>query len=184
MKLTLKDRINFSIEAIKKHLFLILGGLLFISIGLVLIYIGTIVNKDQLFFYIFGGVFIAFILFVWIYTLPSSLLFYYEKALIKKYGSYTTAIITNKEVEDHSHTEGMGRNRRFVELFMYLIEYKFEYNSKTYTGAFYLNEKAVFDAIELNQSIPIQFLKTNPKTSKIRRQKLCLDLGLNRNMCN
>ena len=184
MKVNLKDRINFCKTALKKHLFLILGGLLFISIGCILIYIGTIVNEDSLFFYIFGGFFIAFILFIWIYTLPSSFMFYYEKALVKKYGSYTTATIISKTKEDHSYEDGIGKHKKHVEFYMYLIEYQFSHNSKDYINHFYLNEKTVCDKLEIGDSIPIKFLRTNPKESEPRRQKLCINLGLKRTLCS
>lgn len=112
------------------------------------------------------------------------MLFYYDKAMTKKYGAYSTASITKKTIEDHSYEDGIGSNNKYVEHYMYLIEYQFEYRNKINHGAFYLNKETVFNTLEIGDLIAIKFLRTNPEKSNVRRQKLCLDLGFNRNMCN
>ena len=111
-------------------------------------------------------------------------MFYYEKALFKKYGSYTTATIISKTKEDHSYEDGIGKHKKHVEFYMYLIEYQFNYNSKDYTNHFYLNEKKVFDKLEIGNDIPIKFLRTNPKESDPRRQKLYINICLKRTLCS
>lgn len=108
--------------------------------------------------------------------------------MTKKHGIYGTASITKKTIEDHPYENGIGKNKKYVEHYMYLIEYQFEYQfeyrNKINHGAFYLNKETVFNTLKIGDLIAIKFLRTNPEKSNVRRQKLCLDLGFNRNMCN
>ncbi|MBC2845977.1 hypothetical protein [Winogradskyella flava] len=182
MKLTLSDRINFGIVAIKKHGFLLTMGLAFLGIGCFLIYLG-IKNNNNIPLLVAGGFVILFMTFFLGYTMPSSLSFYYEKAIVKKYGSYTTASVIGKHVEDQSYEERIDNRVDNIELLFYIIDYKYTYQEE-YFGSFYVTNKACFEAIEIGSDIPIKFLKHKPEQAKPRRQKLCKDLGLETNMCN
>lgn len=182
MKLSLSDRIKFSIAAIKKHGFLLAFGLSFLGVGCFLIYLG-IKYDNNITLLIIGGFVTLFMGFFLGYTMPSSLLFYYEKAVIKKYGSYTYATVIKKHIEDHSYVEKIDNRINPVKEFHYIIDYVFTYK-KEYTNSFYVTSKACFDKIEIGSEIPIKFLKIKPEQAEPRRQKLCKDLGLEYSDCS
>lgn len=182
MKLSLSDRIKFSITAIKKHGLMIPMGLVFLGIGCFLIILG-IKYDNNIPLLVTGSFVTLFMGFFLGYTMPSSLLYYYEKAVIKKYGSYTNAIITKKYIEDQSYEERVDNRVDKIELFIYTIDYKFNYH-KDFTNSFIVEDKACFDKLEIGSTIPIKFLKHKPQQSEPRRQKLCNDLDLKRNQCN
>lgn len=157
-------------------------SLLFFCVGLFLIYLGITFNDASVLNYI-GGFFIVFTIFFFGFTMPSSLLYYYEKAIIKKYGSYTDAVVINKYVEDLSYNENTDGRTVRVEEFHYIIDYQFTY-LKDYTNTFYLEHKTSYDKIEIGSKIPIKFLKIKPEQAEPRRHKLSKDLGLGTNACN
>ena len=181
MKLTVSDRIKFSIAAIKKHGFLLTMGLSFLCIGCFLIYLG-IKYDNNIPLLVAGGFVTLFIGFFLGYTMPSSLLHYYEKAVIKKYGSYTTATIVKKHIEDQSYEERVDHRTHKIELFLYTIDYQFTYH-KDYTNSFAVTHQSCFDKLEIGSKIPIKFLKHLPEQAEPRRQKLCKDLGLETKLC-
>ncbi|MBQ0734188.1 hypothetical protein [Aquimarina celericrescens] len=182
MKVTLKDRIDFSIRSIKKHSGILAILLLFISIGSFLIYIGTR-TEDYIFFYAFGGLMAGMSLFAFWYTMPSSFLYYYEQEMTKKYGSYAIAKITHKEIEDRSYQEKVGNRIDHIEELHYIISYTFEYRNIMYNNSFYVAGEACFNGLTIGSTIPIKFLRTNPKKSSVRRLKLSKELGLEKKLC-
>ena len=116
MKTTFSDRKNFIKQAIKPH-FGILGiGFAIILFGVLFAFIGLKV-ENGLGFILIGGLFTVLSLAFMIYTLPSSFIYYYEQAEIKKYGSYTTAKVINKRVEDYSHSNSTfnGGSKKTIE---------------------------------------------------------------------
>lgn len=186
IKLTFNDRKQFIVFAIKKHLGLLGIWLVFIIFGAFFAYLGSKFKTDGTLFMAFGFGFIllssAFILF----TLPSSLQYYYEQALTKKYGSYTLAKITNKRIDDYSHNLknlDSSTNKR-VKTFLYVIEFQFTYNNTTYSNECYFEHEATFNAITTTTVLPIKFLKTNPNKITVRRQKLSKQLGIKAQLCN
>ena len=177
MKITISDKLDFTKESLKKNRGILLIGALFIVIGSVLIYIATGI-ENHIFLYIFGGIFIAFPLFIIVYTMPSSFMYYYEQAQIKKYGSFTTAVITHKEIEDNSYTEKIDNRIERIEELNYLISFTFNYQNNEFVNSFYVNTKEAFEALKIGNSIPIKFLKTDPKKSSVRLIKLSKEIGL------
>ena len=182
MRLSLADRIKFSIIAIKKHGFLLAMGITFLGIGCFLIYLGIIYEYNTPLL-VTGGFVTLFMGFFLSYTMPSSLLYYYEKAVIKKYGSHTNGIVIKKHIEDQSYEESIDNRVDKIQLILYRIDYKFTYK-KEYTNSFYIDHKTCFDSIVIGSKIPVKFLKHKPEQAEPRRQKLCNDLGLERNLCN
>lgn len=184
MKTTFSNRKQFIIQAIKPHLGIIGIGLVFILFGSLFAYLGT-KTEEGLGFIIFGTAFIVFSLAFMLYVLPSSFLYYYEQAEVKKYGSYTFATITNKRVEDLSYTSSMFSKgpKKTTKEFLFAIEFEFTYNSKIYKNECFFEHKSTFNAITKTTDLPIKFLKTNPKKVTIRRRKLSKQLGIPEKMC-
>ncbi|MFP2997570.1 hypothetical protein ABN763_16755 [Spongiivirga sp. MCCC 1A20706] len=180
-RIPFSDRVKFIKEAIKAHKLLVVGFLIFFLIGCILIYVGTTITESSTkwFLYVFGGSFIGFMLFFVGFTMPSSLRYYYEKALIKKYGAFGNGIITKLEIEDHSYID----DEKSIEQFHYGIGYSFEYLNNTYEGFFYVYHKECFEKLAIGDTIPIKFLKTKPEKSFPRRIKLCNELQLTREFC-
>lgn len=177
MKVAISDTLNFTIESIKKHLGILLIGLLFIFVGCILIYIASL-TENPIPLYIFGGVFISFSLFFILYTIPSSLKYYYNQEVIKKHGSFTTAVIINKEIEENSYSEKTHNHAKTIEELNYLLSFSFNYNNNKFENSFYVHTKECFDKLEIGHVIPIKFLKTNPMKASVRFKKLYKELGL------
>ncbi|MBQ0786203.1 MAG: hypothetical protein KBT69_01790 [Oceanihabitans sp.] len=186
MKLPFSDRKKFILFALKQHVGLFGIWLVFVLFGSTFAYLGSNVEENGFGFMLFGFAFIILSTGFLLYVLPSSILHYYEQALTKKHGSYTTAKVTNKRVEDYSHTTSAfhGGNSKKVAEFLYVIAFEFTYNNKTYASECFLEHQTTFDAIPLGTELPIQFLKTNPNTITLRRRKLAKQLGIKANLCN
>ncbi|CDF79767.1 conserved hypothetical protein [Formosa agariphila KMM 3901] len=172
---TLSEKIKLLIESSKAYRGILYIGFLFITLGTLLIYIGL--RFDIIFLIVFGGIFISVALFFLIYTIPSSMIHYYEKALVKKHGKYTTATILDKEIIDNSYydkntyaVDSMSKGKRIEEL-NYVLKYTFEYQSKEYKNSAFV-QKNEFETLNVGDKIPIRFLKTDPNTSFVRKIKL------------
>ena len=157
-------------------------GLTILGIGCFLIVLG-IKYDNNIPLLITGSFVTLFMGFFLGYTMPSSLLYYYEKAVIKKYGSYTKAIVIDKKTEDCSYTNTIGGRTEIVKEYHYYFTYKFTYKTE-FTNSFYVKSQLCFDKIEIGSEIPIKFLKSKPLQSEPRRQKLCKDLGLDIEACS
>ena len=184
MKTTFSDRKNFIKQAIKPH-FGILGiGFAIILFGVLFAFIGLKV-ENGLGFIIFGGLFIALSLAFMLYTLPSSFMYYYEQAEIKKYGSYTTAKVINKRVDDYSHSNSTfnGGSKKTIETYLYVVVFEFTYNNTIYNSECFFEHKSTYDAIAMHSTLPIKFLKTKPQKVTLRRKKLANQLGVSAKMC-
>ncbi len=110
--------------------------------------------------------------------MPSSFLYYYEQAQTKKYGAYGTAKIIKKEEKDVSYFTRKNKIEQKTEEFQYFLTYTFEYNNTNYHNTFLVAGKNCFGTLTEGASIPIQFLRSNPKKSTVRRKKLAKELGL------
>lgn len=75
-KLSLTEKIDILLKSSKEYRGPLLICLLFFVIGVALIYIGV---QFEFLPIIFGAVFSCFSLFVFDYTIPSSIVYYYEK---------------------------------------------------------------------------------------------------------
>ena len=183
MKVPFSQKTTFVKYAIQKHIGLIGIGLIFILFGSFFAYLGYRTD-DGLGFIIFGICFIVCSCLFMAFILPSSIMYYYEQALTKKYGSYTTAKVTNKRIDNYSHTSSFtNNNSEEIEEYLYVIEFEFTYNNKTYKSESFFGEKSTYDAITAKTELPIQFLKTNPNKITLRRRKLSKELGMPKKMC-
>ncbi|MCH3880971.1 MULTISPECIES: hypothetical protein [Tenacibaculum] len=166
-----KDKLKFALVSLKKNAPILLLCLPFIIVGSTVIYFAAKTNLSA-YIFIFGILFIGIPLFIIFYTMPSSLLYYYEQEMAKKYGYYSKATVTHKEIEDTSYTQKAGSKINKIEEFNYLVSYTFNYRNKTYNNSFYVDEKTVFNKIELGDSISIKFLRTDPKKATVITRSL------------
>jgi len=185
LRTTLTDRKKFIIKAIRAHLGLLGVWLLFIILGIFFTFIGNKVESNGLGFIIFGILFIILSSAFMLFTLPSSIRYYYNQAEIKKYGSYTTAKITNKRIDNYSHNNSSFGSKASKEIkeFLYVIEFEFIYNNKTYKNECFFEHKSTFENISFETELPIKFLKNNPKKTFLRRRKLSYQIGIPEKMC-
>ncbi|AXO81561.1 hypothetical protein DZC78_14590 [Olleya aquimaris] len=186
MKVTFNDQKHFITEAIKPHLGLLGIWLIFIVFGSFFIYLGNHIEQNGIGFVIFGYAFIVLASTFILFTLPSSIMYYYEKAKVKKYGSYTFARITNKRIDDYSHTNSStfdSSKSKVIKEFLYVVEFEFNYNNTTFTNECFFEHKTTFETITLTTKLPIQFLKTNPKKVTLRRRKLSNQLNIPEKLC-
>lgn len=145
-------------------------------LGVFVIYLGF--RFSVTFLWIFGIVFSGIPFLMFIFTMPSSFLYYYEQAQTKKYGAYTTASIIEREAKDVSYFTRKSNKQLKTEEFQYFLTYTFEYKSSSYKNTFLVAGKNCFDVLLKRKEVPIQFLRTNPKKSSVRRRKLANELGL------
>ena len=165
-KLTINDRLNFTLASLKKNGFIFLISIPFLVVGLIVAYFAKRVD-DSFGLYVFGITFIIVPLLIIIYTFPSSFMYYYEQAMTKKYGYYTKATVTNKEIEDVSSRRSIAEGVGVIKEYNYLISYTFNYKSITYSNSFYVDSETVFNEIKLQSLVPIKFLRIEPKKTTV-----------------
>lgn len=184
MQIPFSEKLRFFKVSLKKNSGPLLIGLTFIVLGLIIAYIGYFV-ADNTPLTGFGLTFISFSGFFLLYTMPSSITYYYEQELTKKYGSYTTAKVINKRIDDYSHTSSTleGGKVKHHEEFLYAIEFEFSYNNQSYSSECFFNQKETYEAILLGSELPIKFLRNNPNNVTLRRRKLSNELGISEKMC-
>ncbi|MCK8479665.1 hypothetical protein [Psychroserpens algicola] len=184
MNIPLRDKIHFTRVSLKKNAGPLLIGLIFIILGLVLAYIGYFIAENN-FLTGFGITFISFSGFFLIYTMPSSYMHYYEQELTKKYGSYTTARVVHKRIDDYSHTSSSFEGGKAIqhEEYLYVIEFEFNYKNKSYESECFFEQKKTYEQIPVGYELPVKFLRNNPEKVTLRRRKLANELGISEKMC-
>lgn len=184
MKISFNEKLRFYKEALKNNAGPLFVGFLFISIGLLLMYIGYFITTNR-FVIGLGLTFISFSGSFLIYTMPSSITHDYDQEVIKKYGIHTTAKVTNKYIEDYSHTSNTFEDGKAVhhEEFLYAVGFEFKYNEIIYCSESFFEQKETYETILVGSEIPIQFLRHDPNTMKIRRRKLSNELGISEKLC-
>ena len=133
--------------------------------------------------FLIGAFFVVFPFVAGAMTLPSSLSYYYEKSLSKKYGKDATAIVTDKSAETNTFEESSGRDYYEVEETTYCISYRYSFAGE-HEGAFYVENGDFYDKIEIGSKIPIRVLAFKPETSYPRRVKLGKSLGFKKSETN
>jgi hypothetical protein len=171
------DKLYFTLESFKKNSAILFISLPFILGGSIVLYFAT-QAEESFGLYVFGITFITVPLLIVLYTFPSSFMYYYEQEIAKKYGYYTKATIIDKEIEYVSYFSSkgfvgeVGYKKEKVEQFNYLITYTFKYKNIVYNNSFYVDDKTVFDELELQSLIPIKFLRTTPKKATVLMRNL------------
>lgn len=184
MHIPFHKRFEFFKVSVRKNAGPLAIGAVFVCCGFLLMYLGFFVTENS----ILGGFGLTFISFsgmFLLYTIPSSYRHYYEQEVTKAYGSYTTAKVIHKRVDDYSYTSSTIEDGtvKTHEDYVYAIVFEFHYNHKRYTGEFYFEHKSTFQAIARDSELPIQFLRHNPNQTKLRRRKLSNALGISEDMC-
>lgn len=169
--ISINNRLKFILESLKKNAAIFLFTLPFILVGSIVVYFATKSN-EPFGLYVFGITFITVPLLIILYTFPSSFMHYYEQAIAQKYGYYTKATIVNKEIEDVSYKRTAGRKIKTINNYNYIVSYIFKYKSITYNNSFTVEDKIVFDELELQSLIPIKFLRTAPKKATVLMRNL------------
>gem|GEM_PF-3808887 len=151
--------------AIKWHLDLMALFALFIILGLSVMYIGTLVPepKDQTFLYIFGGLFAGFPFLMAVFTLPSSFMYYYEKELIKKYGTQTQGTLVKKYAED----QGVENPHT-----IYFFDYKFAHQGLEYNATAVVDSEKRYNHLKVGDAVKVKFLRYKPSQSSLVKTRL------------
>ncbi|QDO94548.1 hypothetical protein FNB79_11420 [Formosa sediminum] len=168
LKISTSEKLKFMKVALQKNSCILILLSFFLFLGITIIgcsYVYNIILMVAFGVFIFGMA-----LFTMLYTMPSSLRYHYENEIIKKYGAFTTAIITKKEVEDYSYIDTETKNK--VEEYVNTITYEFNYNSEHYLGDAVIDDKTLYHSLTVGLEIPIKYLKTNPNQSSVRIKKL------------
>ena len=100
----------------------------FMAAGALVVWAAPILD-DAWFVHAFGWLFILFPLAIMVWTMPSSLMFYYEKQVVAKYGRSADAVVTDTytEVLDDAVT-------------LYYVDYEFTYKKTRQFGTFYVDD--------------------------------------------
>jgi hypothetical protein len=185
MNLSFRDKWPHIKYSIKENLapaslilFFVLALYLFTGLVLYSSFINneTTYSFEDVFVLLFLSAFSLILTIVFFYTIPSSLSYYYDKSIIKKHGSYSSAFVSKKFIEDNSYTDDL---KKITEIH-YFVEYEYLIKERKFTGVFILENEAFYNLIELNSEIPILLVKKKPSLSKARIIKLGTSLGLSR----
>lgn len=169
MNQTNYDKISILFKSSKNYRGVLGIGMLFIFVGAFLVFLGL--RFDVVFLLVFGGVFISFSLFFLFYTIPSTLVHYYDVELTKKYGRYKDAYVIEKEIINNSNMISISRKKKLIKEFNYCLIFSFEYKNKRYENSDFVNE-TIFKKVQVGDVIPIRFLAIKPNKSIIRVRKL------------
>lgn len=93
--------------------------------------------------------------------MPSSLMFYYEKQVVAKYGRRKEAVVTDAYTEDLDQA-----------VTLYYFDYEFEYKKTRQFGTFYLGDKALAEKLAVGDAVPIKFLAFDPAQNDVRMRSL------------
>lgn len=127
---------------------------------------------------IFGGLFalIGLAMFVASFvTAHSSVSYYYDQALLRKYGVEVDGILTGKSTECQFHQEYDHNNNPMGDgyyLCNLLVEYDFQFNGRNYSGAYYLSKAGLFDKLREGDPLPLKVLRLDPSVYKVRERRL------------
>lgn len=169
--------------ALRQHTGLLALGFAFLLGGWGLAWFGSDASADSdWLLYIIGGAFSLPMVIILI-SLPSSVSYYYEKSLAKKYGVDKTARVTGKRIDEYNYRAKHGDFYEDMQEFDYIVEYGYTFFGE-HEGEFILEEKDVFDGIEVGDEIPIRVLSFRPQFSYPRRSTLAKQLGLPRSRCS
>ncbi|WP_378184779.1 hypothetical protein ACE939_08355 [Aquimarina sp. W85] len=174
-ELPLIEKAKLMLASSKEYRGVLIIGSFFILIGGILIFIG--IQFKVIFLVVFGAIWASFSLFFMAYTVPSSISYYYEKALIKKYGKLSNACLVEKKIVDHSYFDtneysiDVSKKGQLISELNYLLTFSFEYHNKTFENS-ELVTKNQFEKLKIGDLIPIKFLSINPNKSSIRKIKL------------
>jgi hypothetical protein len=108
-------------------------------------------------------------------TAHSSVSYYYDQALLRKYGVEVDGILTSKSTECQFHQEYDQNNNPRGEgyhLCNLLVEYDFQFNGRNYSGAYYLSKAGLFDKLREGDPLPLKVLRLDPSVYKVRERRL------------
>lgn len=108
-------------------------------------------------------------------TAHSGVSYYYDQALLRKYGVEVDGILTSKSTECQFHQEYDHNNNPMGEgyhLCNLLVEYDFQFNGRNYSGAYYLSKAGLFDKLREGDPLPLKVLRLDPSVYKVRERRL------------
>ncbi len=159
------EKVPLYLSAIKQHTGLALTFALTLIIPLGGITIGMLGDELLLLPIAIGTLFFLISYFIFS-TLKSSICHYYETTLVNQFGSNATATVLHKSAEDNTHYFQYIKNKQDAsqsEETVYFIEYKYTHD-RPYKSTFVINNKALYDKIEINSEVPIKILASSCKT--------------------
>lgn len=104
-----------------------------------------------------------------------SCMYYYEHALLKKYGKSVIATVTKKTID-----RAVERNKTSNEtnLDILSITYQFTYLRKPYEGESTIDLQILFNAIQIGMKVPILTMKDHHHITRLQSTKLKRQLNL------
>lgn len=127
---------------------------------------------------IFGGLFalIGSAMFVAaFFTAHSSVSYYYDQALLRKYGVEVDGVLSSKSAECQFHQEYDHNNNPMGEgyyLCSLLVEYDFQFNGRNCSGAYCLSKAGLIDKLREGDPLPLKVLNLDPSVYKVRERRL------------
>ena len=167
-------------EVWRKHALafvLLLGfGTLFLLVSLVLFFRIWLPDTHHgipllIFLLVFGACGLFIIGFACVSNL-SSMRHYYEKGLLRQHGLNITAIVTEKKREE-CVAELRDETRRInVDEVLLTVGFRFQFAGEEREGAGILTSEALFNALEVGQTLPVRILPWLPESGSIRQRAL------------
>lgn len=176
------EKTSLYLAAAKNHLGLIITFVLtlFIPVGGILI---GILGEELLLVPILGGLLFFLIPYFIFSSLKSSISHYYETALINQFGLRANAIVSHKSIEKSAYGPHNDQaDDEPIEDVIYYIDYKYTYG-KPYTSSFIIDNKALYNSIEVGSEITIKLLASSPEKSTPIRKELARAYGFDVSEC-
>ncbi|HKS32205.1 MAG TPA: hypothetical protein VJS14_00620 [Enterobacteriaceae bacterium] len=181
-QLTRRPGLDFALlrEVWRKHapaFVLLLGlGALFLLVSLVLFFRVWLSDAHHgiallIFLLVFGSCGLFIVGFACVSNF-SSMRHYYEKGLLRQHGLNITAVITEKNREE-CVAELRDESRRInVDELLLTVGFRFQFAGEEREGADILTSEALFNALEVGQTIPVRILPWLPESGSIRQRAL------------
>jgi hypothetical protein len=108
------------------------------------------------------------------YSTVSSIRYYYEKSLLKKYGREVLAKVTEKHIDEffEKNNHSSSTKRPLAIERDYRIGFRYSFNGASYDSECFLNKQALYEILEIGQEIPILILPSKPDVAHPRIRKL------------
>ena len=174
------------LSAAKSHLGLIITFAITLLIPFGGIAIGILGDELMIMPILVGSLFFIIPYFI-LSAIRSSISYYYEIALVNNFGVEAKAVVNHKYTEDNSYYSKNSKaideeDREKIEEIVYFIEYKYTYG-KPYTSTFILNNKALYNNIQIGSELPIKLLSSSPDKSDPIRKELARTYGFDVSDC-
>jgi len=184
LSITLNQKVIFFVEAVNQHVVLYILAIIFLisfgGMGLLMLHgldESSYNSGTSIVGWVFLSVGVGSFLLIF-YLNISSVAYYYESAIVKKYGSYQRATVV--KVEHEIEYTSSNKDDEIYEIPSGIRCYlTLNYNMREYMGVFDLQikDKELLIILETIEDIPVRIVKDIPEYFRIAPRKLYTELN-------